>query len=152
MPNILKNIFSAGAEKLVSAVGKAFDENFTSKEEKEKAKLELLQEVNRNIEAMTKEANEIEKAYLLDTQNARGREAEFVKATGHVDWMQMAIGLIVMFSFIATVYFVATQPLPEGSEHLLINAMGILEGMVLAVVGYYYGSSAGSRAKDMRNK
>jgi len=146
----LKGIFSAGAEKIVNAVGDAFDKNFTNKEEKEAAKLAITQEINRNMEALISQANELEKAYLADTQNARAREADFVKSTGHIDYMQMAIGILVMGSFMVTVWFVATRPLPEGSEHLLINAMGILEGMVLAVVGYYYGSSAGSRIKDMK--
>jgi len=146
----LKGIFSAGAEKLVSAIGNAVDQIGTSKEEKEAAKLAITQEINRNMEALISQANELEKAYLADTQNARSREADFVKATGRQDYMQIAVGILVMGCFMVTVWFVATQPLPEGSEHLLINAMGILEGMVLAVVGYYYGSSAGSRIKDMK--
>lgn len=146
----LKGIFSAGASKLVDSVTNGLDNLITNKEEREAAKLAIQQEINRNLEAMTKEAHDLERAYLADTQHARGREADFVKSTGHVDYMQMGVGILVMLCFIGTVWFVATQPLPEGSEHLLINAMGILEGMVLAVVGYYYGSSAGSRLKDMK--
>ncbi len=150
--SFITKIFGGGAEKVIGAVGGVLDNLITSKEEKAQIQLEITKEINRAFEAIQADATKQFELEVKDRESARTREADFVKATGHIDWMQMAVGILVMGSFMTTVWFVATQPLPEGSEHLLINAMGILEGMVLAVVGYYYGSSAGSRIKDQMRK
>lgn len=152
MPLNLKSIFSAGAEKLVTAVGNAFDQNFSTKEEKEAAKLAMLQEINRHLESVQADATKQIEMENADRASARTRESDFVKATGHIDWMQTAVGIFVMVAFIGSLLMIGFHKLPEGSEHLMINAIGILEGLVLAVVGYYYGSSAGSRIKDMKGK
>lgn len=146
--SFITKIFGGGAEKVIGAVGGVLDNLITSKEEKAKIQLEIAKEVNRAFEAIQADATKQFELEVKDRESARSREADFVKATGHIDWMMTAIGILVMVCFIGTVWFVATQPLPEGSEHLLINAMGILEGMVMSVVGFYYGSSAGSRIKD----
>lgn len=148
--SFITKIFGGGAEKVIGAVGGVLDNLITSKEEKAKIQLEIAKEVNRAFEAIQADATKQFELEVQDRTSARLREADFVKSTGHIDWMMTAVGILVMLCFMVTVWFVATQPLPEGSEHLLINAMGILEGMVMAVVGYYYGSSAGSRIKDMR--
>ncbi len=154
---LLDKIFSKGADAVVGSVGKAIDSIFTNDEERlakqveiEKVKNDLTKEINRNMEAIMTDSTRQMELEIQDRSNARGREAEFVKSTGHMDWMMTIVGILVMACFIGTVWFVATQKMPEGSEHLLINAMGILEGMVMAVVGYYYGSSAGSRLKDRK--
>lgn len=148
--SFITKLFGGGAEKVIGAVGGVLDNLITNKEELAKAKLEAEKEINRHFEAIKADATKQFELEVQDRASARVREADFVKSTGHIDWMMTAVGILVMVCFMVTVWFVATQPLPEGSEHLLINAMGILEGMVMAVVGYYYGSSAGSRIKDMR--
>lgn len=85
-----------------------------------------------------------------DKSSARTREVDFIKVTGHIDWMQTIVGITVMVAFIGALFLIGFKQLPSGSEHLMINAIGIMEGLVLSVVGYYYGSSAGSRIKDMK--
>jgi len=150
IPPFITKIFAGKAKEVVGKILEGADNLFTSKEEKAAFELKAEQELNRSLESMRSDILKEYELEIQDRSNARAREAEFVKSTGHIDYMQMTIGILVMACFIVTVWFVATQPLPEGSEHLLINAMGILEGMVLAVVGYYYGSSAGSRIKDMK--
>lgn len=94
--------------------------------------------------------HEFQLELLKDVQNARNRETEFVKATGHIDWMQTAVGSLILIAFMACLFMIGFKKLPEGSEHLMVNALGIIEGLVGMVVGYYYGSSAGSRLKDMK--
>ncbi len=86
---------------------------------------------------------------LKDVQSARTRETEFVKATGHIDWMQSIVGGLIMIAFIGCLFLIGFKKIPDGAEHLMVNALGIIEGLV---VGYYYGSSAGSRLKDMKPK
>ena len=150
MANILGKIFSVGAEKLVGALGDAFDKNFTNKEERMKAEAEMQRIVTEHIREMEKLSNEQFKTEVEDRSSARIRETEFVKATGHIDWMHTIVGLLVMFSFILMTYLLFTVELPQKSEHITINLVGILEGAVITVVSYYFGSSAGSRLKDMK--
>lgn len=148
MPLNLKSIFSAGAEKLVTAVGNAFDQNFSTKEEKDAAKLALQQEINRHFEAVMNDATKQTELENADRDGARNREAAFVKATGHHDYFQMFVGGTVLIAFFTALVLVSLYAIPEKNEHIMINALGILEGAVLAVITYYYGSSLGSRNKD----
>lgn len=150
MPNILQNLFAGGAEKLVKVTGDVLDNLITNKEEREAAKLELIKEQNRHFESLQASADKEMELIFADKTNARTRETEFVKATGHIDWMHTIVGLLVMFTFIVTTYLLFTYELPQSSEHITINLVGILEGAVITVVSYYFGSSAGSRIKDMK--
>ncbi len=150
MPINLKSIFSGGAEKLIGTIGKAIDDIGTSKEEREAAKLALQQEINRHLEAMQASADKELEAQLNNTKDARAREVEFVKATGQADKMQIAVGVIIMVSFFAALIVIGFKAIPPGNEHIMINAVGILEGLVMSVAGYYYGSSLGSRIKDQK--
>jgi hypothetical protein len=93
---------------------------------------------------------EIAKLEVSDRASARIRETEYIKATGHADWMMIAVGILILLAFIACLGYVVYKPIPQGNEHIVINAIGILEGLVLSVAGYYYGSSIGSRIKDLR--
>lgn len=103
------------------------------------------------FEKMEREfAVEIAKLEASDRASAREREAEFVKATGHADYMMIVVGVMIMLAFIGCLAFVVYRPIPQGNEHIIVNAIGILEGLVLSVAGYYYGSSLGSRIKDMK--
>jgi hypothetical protein len=95
---------------------------------------------------------ELDKLEFADKANARQRETDFIKATGHIDWMHTVVGILVMIAFVLMTFLLFTQEFPEKSEHIIINLVGILEGAVITVVGYYYGSSAGSRIKDMKAK
>lgn len=87
---------------------------------------------------------------MADRANARNRETEFVKATGHIDWMMTITGSLVLSAFVALLIVICFKEIPAKNEHLVINAIGVIEGLVGLVVGYYYGSSAGSRIKDMK--
>lgn len=153
----LKGLFKTGAEKVAQAVGKAFDDNFTNKEEilragidLEKVKGDIIAAANRHTEEMEKLAVKELELQNENTKSAREREAEFVKATGHADYMQVAVGAIIMIAFFATLIIIGFKAIPPGNEHIMINAIGILEGLVLSVAGYYFGSSLGSRIKDMK--
>lgn len=148
----LAKLLGGGGSKIVESVGGVLDNLITNKEELAQAKLELAKEVNRNIEVLQADATHQFELEIQDKNSARTRETEFVKATGHIDWMHTVVGIAVMISFILTTYLLFTVELPVKSEHIVINLVGILEGAVITVVGYYYGSSAGSRIKDMKSK
>ena len=92
---------------------------------------------------------ELSKLEQKDKESARIREVEYMKLTGHSDWMMIFVGVMIIFCFVFLMLFIVYRPIPEGNEHIIINAVGILEGLILSIAGYYYGSSYGSRMKDI---
>lgn len=148
--NIFKKILSSGTTDIIGAVGKVLDNVITNKEELAQAKLEAEKEINRHFETVQANLLKQQELEVQDKGSARIRETEYIKATGHADWMMILVGLIIMLSFVGCLSFVVYKPIPEGNEHIIINAIGILEGLVLSVAGYYYGSSLGSRIKDQK--
>ena len=148
--NIIKKILSGGTKEVIEAVGGVLDNVITNKEELAKAKLEAEKEINRHFEKVQENILKEKELEVQDRSSARVRESEYVKATGHADWMMIFVGLIIMLAFVGCLSFVVYKPIPEGNEHIIINAIGILEGLVLSVAGYYYGSSLGSRIKDRK--
>jgi len=149
MPNILGKIFSVGAEKLVGALGDAFDKNFTNKEEKAEAERKIQELVTKHIQEMERIANEQFKTEVEDRSSARTRETEFVKATGHIDYLQWALAISGVAIFGGMIYAVLEDHVPEENRELVFHIFGIVEGVLLSVYSYYFGSSAGSRLKDM---
>lgn len=150
MPLNLKGIFSTGAKELVSTVGNVLDNLITNKEELAAAKLEMEKETNRHAEQL--EANVLKELELInqDRADARDRESEFVKATGHVDYMMwfLAVSAMLLFGFI--IWHLVRDTVPSENREILIGLIGIIEGVLIAMYSYYWGSSAGSRIKDMR--
>ena len=148
---LLKDIFSKGAEKLVGTIGKALDDNITNKEELAAAKLLFEKEVNRHMEAI--ESNAIHAIELdnADRDSARKREEAFVKATGRADWFQYFIGTIAIVSTPFLIYYILSHEIPPKNEHIALLLIGEVIGIVVGIYSYHYGSSAGSRFKDMRN-
>lgn len=87
---------------------------------------------------------------VQDRDSARHREIEVIKTLGHADRMQIFVGAIMVLAFFTALIMIGFKEIPARNEHIMINALGILEGAVLAVITYYYGSSMGSRIKDMK--
>ena len=80
--DILGSIFSSGASKLTDSIGKGLDNLFTSKEEVEKAKIELTKVVNSHIEELGKQATAVQiaeiEAQTKEMDSARQREIAIV--------------------------------------------------------------------------
>jgi hypothetical protein len=88
-----------------------------------------------------KNAEDLEKIAADDRASARNREVQ-VK-----DWMPKALGLSIMGGFLAAVFLLLTG---HGKvESAMAGALvGYLSAKAELVAGYYFGSSAGSAAKD----
>lgn len=82
-----------------------------------------------------------EKAYLLDTQDARARQV----ATG--DWMPQIILVALAVLYGLQFYYFATGSLPadEVSRTVLIRAFGTVDALMAGAVQYFIGSSRGSK-------
>ena len=87
------------------------------------------------------QAVEFYKLEVEDRDSARKREVEIMK-TGAKDWMMNLTGIVGLFSFLFLVYAIVFITVPEHNKELMIHTTGIVEGIVLSIVGYYFGSIA----------
>lgn len=150
MTGWLGKLFSGGAAKLVESLTGGLDNLITNKEELAKVKLEVEKEVNRHIEVMQADATKQIELEVQDRSSARGREAEFVKATGHIDYLMWVLAISAIFIFSFMVWSVVESTVPNENRELIFHIFGIVEGFMLSIFNYYFGSSAGSRVKDMK--
>ncbi len=86
---------------------------------------------------------ELEKAYLADRQDARGRDKEFIKlGKNNVrgDWLAYgAVGALV-----ADILILSFVEVPRGNRDLLLVLLGALITIVKDVYGFEFGSSKDS--------
>ena len=81
---------------------------------------------------------------VKDRDSARNREVEIMK-TGASDWMMNVTGAVGLFAFVFLIISIVFITVPEHNKELMIHTTGIVEGIVLSIVGYYYGSIAKRR-------
>lgn len=82
------------------------------------------------------------KAEAGDRADARKREVDT-----H-DWVVKVLALGIVALFMAVCVFMWTSEVPAANRDAANQVLGILYGAVMLVLGYYFGSSMGSRAKD----
>jgi hypothetical protein len=147
---VITKIFGGSAKEVITSVGSVIDNLTTSKEEKEAAKLAMEQEINRHFEALQVNLIKEKELDVQDRASARSREEGFVKATGHIDFLMwfLAISALTIFGFL--VWTLLKSEVPEKNEILVVHTLGIIEGIIVSLFSYYFGSSAGSRLKDMK--
>lgn len=144
----IKKILQGGATEVIGAIGSVLDNVITNKEELAQAKLEAEKEVNRHFEAVQENLLKEQELMVQDRGTARTREAEFLKATGHIDYLMwfLAISGIGIMSY--CLWELSNREL--ANKELFIHFLGIIEGVVVSMYSYYFGSSVGSRIKDMK--
>jgi hypothetical protein len=96
---------------------------------------------------------QMDQAEFADKANARAREVEITKATGRQEWFPPILGVIVVSAFtVVLCSMVFLPPSKEKRDESTTSLINILVGALTAgystVLGYYFGSSAGSRNKD----
>lgn len=146
----LKDLISAGVDKAAAAIGNAFDQNFTSKEEREAAKLQALQEFHRHIEAMGEQATEVEKAYLADVASARALQ---VAALAQNDlFSKRFIYYLAAFIVVSAtcagfgLYFITV---PEENKRMVEMFFDVyLFAGALSVIYFFFGSSRGQERHE----
>lgn len=88
-------------------------------------------------------------AYLNDRQSAREREAAVVKATGKTDKNVTGLMYIVTFGFFIMLVVLSIHNIPEQSSNIVYMLIGALSAGWTSIISYYFGSSKGSKEKDM---
>lgn len=144
----LKNIFSGKSP--IEAIADIADRFITTPDEKRKFLAEAEERLAKREADMRADLLKEYELETADRDSARKREAEFVKATGHFDWMMwfLAVSGMAIFGFL--IWSVVKGAIPDANRELVFHIFGIIEGVVMSMFTYYFGSSAGSRFKDMK--
>lgn len=87
-----------------------------------------------------KELVELYKLEVADRDSARNREVEKAK-TGGFDLMFNLTGMIGLAAFAFIIYAIVYLEVPENNKEVWIHLIGICEGIVLSIFGYFYGSA-----------
>jgi len=77
---------------------------------------------------------------VADRDSARKREVEKAK-TGGFDLMFNLTGIIGLAAFAFIIYAIVYLEVPENNKEVWIHLIGICEGIVLSIFGYFYGSA-----------
>ena len=86
---------------------------------------------------------QMKELYALEVQDrdsARNREIEISKLN-KFDGLFYLTGLIGLGVFCFIVYAIAYLQIPDQNKEIWIHLIGISEGVVLSIFGYYFGSS-----------
>lgn len=94
--------------------------------------------------------NELVELYELevaDRDSARRREVEIAK-TGRFDLMYNLTGIVGLGAFAFIVYAIVFLEIPVENKEVWIHLIGICEGIVLSIFGYFFGAAV----KQDKNK
>lgn len=93
--------------------------------------------------------NRVKELYELevaDRDSARKREVEISK-TKKFDLMFNLTGLTGLGAFLFIIYAIVYLDIPENNKEVWIHLIGICEGIVLSIFGYFFGSAV-KNSKD----
>lgn len=90
---------------------------------------------------------EVYELEVRDRESARTREVEVAK-TGRFDIMFNLTGMIGLLAFVFMVYAIVFLTIPEQNKEMWIHLIGIVEGIVISIFGYFYGSSVKKNIQD----
>ena len=89
---------------------------------------------------MHEELVELYKLEVADRDSARKREVEIAKA-GRFDFMYNLTGIVGLGAFAFIVYAIVYLEIPAENKEVWIHLIGISEGIVLSIFGYFFGSA-----------
>lgn len=151
--NVIKNIFSGGASKLVETVSNVVDEFTISKEEKEAIKIKLIEETNKHIQLMEQEATKQMDIQAKENESARNRETQIAtsdKAPLLNKIISPLLALLILGSTFLFWYIMMFKDIDKEKEILVSGVIGSLTTLSMGVVSYYFGSSIGSHNKQIQ--
>jgi len=89
---------------------------------------------------MHEELVELYELEVADRDSARKREVEKAK-TGQFDFMFNLTGVVGLGAFTFLIYAIVYLEVPEHNKEIWIHLIGITEGIVLSIFGYFFGSA-----------
>jgi hypothetical protein len=136
-------------EAIASAIG---DPNATKEQVIEKLQagtltaeqMTALKAAEANLKIKLRELDiDLEKVHAADRASARDMAAK----TGDV-WTPRVLAFVVLITWGVVQYHLLTAVVDQSMRELVARLLGTLDAALMAVLYYYYGSSAGSAAKN----
>jgi hypothetical protein len=93
---------------------------------------------------------EFYKAEVSDRDSARTREATFLTATGHRDWLMGAVVIVGLLLTVGVVLSLIFIVIPIENQRLADMSFGSVLSIGTSIFAYYVGSSRGSFLKDKK--
>lgn len=84
---------------------------------------------------------ELLKVEQADKASSRAREIDFVRATGHIDWLMTFVCIGVVTGFIFCLYAAVYIPIPVESKDSFLEMRTTVRDAIILIIGYYWGSS-----------
>lgn len=151
--SILSQIFSSGASTLVESVGKVLDNVITTKDEKGRLENEIRKsEMDYQVE-MRKLSIDEQRMMIEDTGNARNREVQIAQSEHATKLSKnispyLALGTTILAFSLFYILIFSPETIKGESKDVVIYILGVLSAILTQVYSYYFGSSAGSAAKQ----
>lgn len=95
---------------------------------------------------MHNELVELYKLEVADRDSARRREVAIAR-TGRFDLMYNLTGIVGLGAFAFIVYAIVYLEIPAENKEVWIHLIGISEGIVLSIFGYFFGSAVKDKNK-----
>ena len=105
--------------------------------------LKLKQAENEFALSMKKLDIDLEQIAASDRGNARDREIK----TGD-SWTPRILAAVVVVGYLSVQWYILSHVVPTEMREIVLRSMGTLDMALGLVLGYYFGSSAGSARKD----
>lgn len=155
--SFLTDLFSGGANTLIDSVGKVLDNVITTKEEKLQLDNEILKADMQYQLDMKKLTNEEQAMVIGDIASARNREIQIASAPNSSWWTKntqhvLAVGTISLTLIFFYILVFMPNSISERSREIVLYILGIMSAILTQIYSYYFGSSAGSAAKDQTIK
>jgi len=61
---------------------------------------------------------------------------------------QIFLAVLIIVGFFGALWWVLSHDIPDKNHDAVVYLLGVLNGAILAVIGFFFGSSVGSAAKD----
>lgn len=91
-----------------------------------------IEQLNINLESIAEK----------DRESARQRQAAM-----H-DWTPNVIATLIITGWLIMQWYLVMHAIPADNRELIMRMLGILDGALMLVLSFFFGSSAGSRNKD----
>lgn len=146
---VLGKLVGGSAAEIVEKVGGVIDNLTLSKEEKASIQSTIEAEINRHNEAVLTAANDMDKAYLEDTQSARTANAS-IQESDKASWLAKNVAYLLDITFVVAFFvgllMIMFRAVPQENKELFYTGFGLLGGYVSTILGFHRGTSAGSKA------
>ena len=154
---ILKNLIEGGLKGLGETAKGIIQQVGENKLGVSEAALAIEKEANRASEAITAQANDLEKAYLLDIQDSRNANVK-VQESDKASWLAKNVGymldIFVILIWACMTFYIAAKYLNLISSAPGVDFSGIwglyatVTSMATIVLSWHRGSSKGSEDKS----